>query len=426
MMKVLWLSNIVFPFPAKKIGQEKSCYGGWMTSLADTLSSNLNVQLAIASFYSGKKLLKYCDKNIIYYLIPGRLSIKKDNKMIPFFNQINDEFKPDITHIHGTEYAHGLTYLSSNYKSKIITSIQGIASSIYLHYLDGLNGLDVLKYITIRDIIKQDNLFQQRDKFYKQSLNEKVIIKRSDAVIGRTLYDYCYSLNFNPKIKYFHCYETLRSGFKNIDWNINKIERNTIFCTQASYPIKGFHILLKALYNLKQENESFKLFVGGNNIYNTTTLLSKLKQTGYSRYILSLIKKYNLEDDIIFLGNLSETKIIERLKKTHVFVLPSSVENSSTSLNEAMTMGLPCIATNSGGTPSMINDEVEGLLYNFNEDVVLSYNIKRIIHDDDLAIQLSKRAKKRSNLRNNSEDIASRTLNIYEELLGSGIDGKIN
>ena len=39
-MNVLWLVNIIFPYPAKKIGMGENCFGGWLPSMYLELSKN--------------------------------------------------------------------------------------------------------------------------------------------------------------------------------------------------------------------------------------------------------------------------------------------------------------------------------------------------------------------------------------------------
>lgn len=49
--------------------------------------------------------------------------------------------------------------------------------------------------------------------------------------------------------------------------------------------------------------------------------------------------------------------MIEQYLKAHIFVCPSSVENSPNSLGEAQLLGVPCIGSIAGGIPSMLSME---------------------------------------------------------------------
>ena len=36
-MKILWIVNTIFPYPAKQIGLKEDCFGGWLNGLADEI-----------------------------------------------------------------------------------------------------------------------------------------------------------------------------------------------------------------------------------------------------------------------------------------------------------------------------------------------------------------------------------------------------
>ena len=41
-MKVLWIVNTIFPFPAKQLGKDTTCFGGWLISLHEELIKSKN------------------------------------------------------------------------------------------------------------------------------------------------------------------------------------------------------------------------------------------------------------------------------------------------------------------------------------------------------------------------------------------------
>lgn len=80
---------------------------------------------------------------------------------------------------------------------------------------------------------------------------------------------------------------------------------------------------------------------------------------------------------MVFTGILSEEKMIEQYLKSNVFVLPSVIENSSNSLGEAMLLGMPCVATNTGGTMDILEHKKEGFLYPYTEPAMCADYISR-------------------------------------------------
>lgn len=74
------------------------------------------------------------------------------------------------------------------------------------------------------------------------------------------------------------------------------------------------------------------------------------------------VSKLKLENNIIFTGSLNKSQIIEYYQNATIFVLPSYREGFPTSLMEAMSCGIPSIATNVEGSAELIKDSENGLL----------------------------------------------------------------
>ncbi len=417
-MKVLWIVNTIFPYPAEQIGIDKTAFGGWLNGLSTSLKKYDNIELAIATLYNGKNIKKFDDGKVIYYLIPGIFNEKYDKKLEKYWKEINADFKPDLVHIHGTEFPHGLAYQNACKDTKTIVSIQGLVSSIAKVYLANIHVKEIIKNITLRDILKKDNILQAQKKFYKRGIYEKEIIKNATAILGRTTWDYANCKAINDKLTYYTLNETLRDEFYKNNWDINNVEKHTIFISQGAYPIKGLHYALKALNIMKNKYPDVKLYVAGDNITKRNTLEQKLKLSGYGRYIINLIEKYKLNNNVIFLDVLSEEKILDRLLKTHVFVSPSAIENSSNSLGEAMLLGMPCVASNVGGTMDMLVHKKEGFLYPYTEPAMLAYYISQYFENNDLCIEYGKNAKQVASQRHNPQENTKKIIDIYKSIIG--------
>lgn len=419
-MKILWVTNIILPYPASFFNLPITNGGGWMISSLNQFYKNKDYNIGVVSLYDGN-IVKTCkDQNISYYLIPGKLTYKYQSGIEKYCEDILNEFDPDIIHLHGSEFSHGIAFIKTNKRAKIVLSIQGIASIIGRDYLLGLDRHDIIHSITIRDIIKHDNLWQQKKKFLKRGITEKIIFKAADGVIGRTEWDQEIVKSMNSKAVYYVNNESLRDSFYHQSWNINSIERYSIYVSQATYPIKGFHIFLKALNLVKKEYPEVKVYVAGQNITDKSTLTKRIKLSGYGKLLVRSIRKLSLSDNIVFLGSLSERECIKRMLSSHITVIPSILENSSNSLCEAMIIGLPSISSYVGGTPSIIDDGNTGFLYSCFDYEVLAGKIIEMFSNDALLKKISHNSMEDAKIRHNTFENFRKLQEIYNKVYFGG------
>lgn len=413
-MKVLWITNTIFPDLCNKINIPVPFVGGWMHAGAKSLiESNKDIELAVVSFYNDMLLAEYKINDIQYFLVPN---IKKNsvyNKDLEkCFIEIKNRFHPDIVHIHGSEYPHSLACLNAYGSHHLVVSIQGLVSVYERYYLSGIHLIETIKNITLRDIIRNDSIFQQKSRLKSRGYFEQELIRKSQNIIGRTSWDKSHVFALNSNANYFFCNESLRPTFYNKDWKFEFCEPYSIFISQAHYPIKGIHILLKALPIIITRFPEVKVYVAGSTILNKR----KFFQSGYSSYISKLIKNLKLSNHLVFLGELNEEQMAESYCKSNVFVCPSAIENSPNSVGEAQLVGTPCIASYTGGTMDMIENGKTGLLYRFEEVEMLAECLNMIFSDQLLASELSKNGKLVAKERHDKIKNTRTLIEIYNKI----------
>ena len=416
-MKILWITNTIFPAPSKALGIVAPIGGGWMYGLANQIATTENLQLAVAATYTGAELKTFDIDGVIYYLLPGHATTRYLKSHEPLWQQICNEFQPNVIHTHGTEFAHGLACMRACPSLNYVVSIQGLVSVIARYYYAGLSFSDLLKSITFRDIIRFDTLFQAKQKFVNRGLFEQEYIQKTSHVIGRTSWDYAHTKAINPSVNYHFCNETLRGGFyTSLKWDINYKTDFTIFLSQAGYPIKGMHQVLKAVGLLKKEFPLIKIRIAGDSIINTASLMDKIRLGGYGSYIIKLIKQLKLHEQVQFTGTLTESQMITEYLNAHLFICPSSIENSPNSLGEAQLLGVPVIAAFVGGTPDMVTHNETGLLYRFKEVEMLAEHIRNIFTNTTLALSLSKNSIHAAQERHHQTNNLQQMISIYKSI----------
>lgn len=74
-----------------------------------------------------------------------------------------------------------------------------------------------------------------------------------------------------------------------------------------------------------------------------------------------------LDSQVIFAGYQSIDNVAERMRDSHFFVMFSNYEGLPCVILEAMSSGLPVVATRTGGIPSVVNDE-RGILVDVKDE----------------------------------------------------------
>ena len=390
-----------------------------MYSLAMELRDNFDIKLSVCTVYSGNDLQIHKIEGITYYLLPqSRLNTKYDRSLEPFWKLIVDDFNPDIIHIHGTEYAHGLASMNACPSLRFVISIQGMVGVYYHFYYAGIRLLDIIRHLTFNDLRKKNSILDGKKDFWHKGKIENEYLRKTQHIIGRTSWDFAHVKAVNPSVSYHLCNEVLRRSFyESTKWGLALKTDFSIFISQAGYPIKGLHQVLKALPIVKSYYPNTKLRIAGPDITRSSTIREKINIGGYGAYLSSLLDELNLRSYVTFLGPQDEAQMIREYQNAHVFVCPSSIENSPNSVGEAQIIGTPCIASYVGGVPDMITDEETGLLYRFEDHVMLAFKIIRVFEDEMLAVHISQNGQAVAEKRHNSGFIGTQMQDIYSKII---------
>ena len=411
-MKVLWIVNMLLPEVAEYLGKLTSPSGTWMIDLSNRIAENENVELAVACIH-GNEYKRIELNNKIYYILPGgrKQLLIYNNKSIEFWKKVEEDFKPDIVHIHGTEYSHALPYMNAYPEKKYLVTIQGIISKIAEKNDGELTFRQKLKYRTKSDYLHFNGMFEKKILMKKNSKYEKDIISRCQYATGRTDWDKFWMESVNKDIKYFRCNYNLREEFYNSEkWSIDSVERHTIYASNSPQaPFKGGHIALQALAIVKEKYPDVKMRV----LSPKTPDGNIVVKGGYSKYCHKLIEKLGLKDNLEFLPRLDANGVINVMRTSHLCVIPSSMENASATLREAMHIGTPCLASYRGGMTHLLKDGISGFFFDFNEVEYLAGRIIELFENDDLAVKFSQNAIQDAEIMHNRVKNIKDMIDVY-------------
>lgn len=431
MKRVLWVCNIMPPAIGEVLKEECSVKEGWISGILEKIIEK-EEQLELGICYpvvrqtdkEGRKItlksqVSGKEKQVICYEFEENTAKPEEYEGKPLeerMEEIINSFSPDMLHIFGTEYGHALAAVKSFFpKEKILVGLQGMVGECAKEYMADLSP-NIQRRKTFRDVIKRDTMPLQQKKFQIRAKREEQILNLAGCVTGRTLFDDETSKKINPKLIYYKMNETMRKEFYEGQWSLEHCNFHQIFFSQADYPLKGFHHMIKAAGKLKKEYPDIKIYVAGNGITGYSSLKEKIKISAYGKYLRELIKQEGMEEKIIFMGKLSAEEMKKQYLLSHCYVCASSIENSPNSLAEAMLLGVPVIAPNTGGIPSVMEGEKEGLLFQKNNWKDLAASLERIWKDDNLVNNISREGRKRAAELYNPETNYNRLLEIYNKM----------
>ncbi len=446
-MKVLWLCNIMIPAIAKELGLPYSNREGWLTGIYERICRENGVAAENgggSSVVDGKKNrieLGICfpiqempsrhpvmggqggfrmkDTGIMCYAFEEDLTAPEryDDKLEGRMKEILKDFEPDLVHIFGTEFPHALAMVRAFQKpGRTLVGIQGLCFACADAYMADLPK-EVTVRKTFRDWLKKDGILQQQEKFRIRGEREKEVLGNVGHITGRTEFDRRETEKINGEAVYHFMNETMRPPFYSGRWKAEECVPYRIFLSQGDYPLKGFHYVLRAMPEVLARCPEASVHVAGNNIVARKSLKDKIKLSSYGKYLLELIKDFGLEGRVKVLGRLTAEEMKKEFLESSLYICPSSLENSPNSVGEAMLLGVPVVAADTGGIPSMITDGEEGLLYKAGDVKALAGCILRTWEEKKETAQRTKAARDRALLAHDGERNYRRLLAIYEEVL---------
>ena len=362
----------------------------WLVYLSEAISNLDNYELHIITHSSKIPYDQYIIKNKIHFHIVRYVFIK--DKGYPNYLPINvaswypslvrkilrilEEIRPALVHAHGTEDVFSLAALRS--KLPNLTSIQGI----------------ITEYLKINFSLWH---------FLQQPI-EKFCIKHNNNFGCRTSWDSTFVKSLNKNALIFYSPEAISQDFFKENWRgVNNLTK-LIFVGNL-IKRKGIETLIEVVYKLRDSFKDINVtMIGDGPFLYVDGLRKKIKDLG-------------IEERFKFKGFLKSPQIAEELISSGIYILPTYMDNSPNSLCEAMAVGMPVIASNVGGIPSLINNGENGLLFEAGNADDLYHKIKLLLKNKELAIKIAANAATTAMKRNYPESVAKRTLEIYNEIL---------
>lgn len=164
---------------------------------------------------------------------------------------------------------------------------------------------------------------------------------------------------------------------------------------------KGIYDLLEAAQYVIKENKNINFILAGN---------------GDLAEVERIIKNMGIENNLKPLGWVDCNEVKELLKNTMTFVLPSYDEGMPMSILEAMSFGIPIVATDVGGIPEMVHSGENGFLIKPGNVQGLADSILHLSANCDERLRISNKNFSDVNEKYSNFINYKLLLQIYEEL----------
>ena len=245
---------------------------------------------------------------------------------------------------------------------------------------------------------------------YDPSLTDaiKFGIEKSDVVtaVSKALVDQTYELiNPDKQIETVYnfiddrIYKKSDTGLLKSDFEIREDEKVIIHVSNFR-PVKRVKDVVKSFAKIAAAMPAKLLLVGDGP---EMTIVCKL------------VREYRLEDQVIFLGK--QENLEELYSISDLMLLLSEKESFGLVALEAMACGVPCIGTNVGGMPEVINHGVNGFICEVGDIEDISSKALSVLNDQVLHQQFSNQSVYTAKTTFKAEQIVEQYEQIYFNLL---------
>jgi len=273
----------------------------------------------------------------------------------------------DVIHVHNSTAGKAALWMKQKFNIPYILTEH---SSVYAR-----------KLITKKEI--------KNYAFIYKNANDRIAVSKEFCKILKNIFHL--EFNYLPNVvntEYFISKE--ESSQQNFQFiNIANLNKN-----------KNQILLIRAFAKVFSENKNVRLSIlGGGPEY---------------KNLQSEINRLNMQEQIKLLGFAPRKQVLEELQKSDAFILSSKYETFGVVVIEAMSCGLPAIATKCGGPESIIENSELGLLVE-NDDLEELSNAMKDMYENRADYNSNKI---RTYVVNNFSEkaVASKLINIYEKV----------
>lgn len=185
------------------------------------------------------------------------------------------------------------------------------------------------------------------------------------------------------------------------DTSLQDVRAYTVVCVSKLRYEKGVDVLLQAWYLVQQQvPEARLILVGSGPIQSQLTHMAEA---------------LGIRESIEFAGLQSD--VVAQLHRAGIAILPSRWEGMPNAVLEAMSCGIPCIATRVSGSEDIIQQGVNGLLVEVEDYEAMAEALLTFLNDPTLTIQCGQVARTTVEQRYSLEHITDVYIELYQRMI---------
>ncbi len=136
---------------------------------------------------------------------------------------------------------------------------------------------------------------------------------------------------------------------------------------------------------------------------------------GSQEKLLRDFTRENNLDNFVTMKKIKFEEVYGQCLNSNLFVLPTEWEGFPMTILEAMSAGLPVLASNVGGISEVVDDSVGKLLSRGNEEIELVEIFREILKDSSWLVSRGQNARKRIVENFSEEEMCDKVWKIYEQ-----------
>lgn len=355
-MKIIQIGSYPLDVNCIKGGVESSIYGlslelvkAHTVVIVDVPRLQLSVDKR-EELANGMRVYRYAAK--------GNNNISTIRRCESILSDIKQE-NPNVCHIHGTGLFSYLLWRKLNKA--------GLNTIVTVHGL---------LHIEKRNLWRKQHAAKTLVQYIYQSLSEFIFLSGCSSVIVDTPYvaDTIQQFYKQHKIWRLPHFIIIPQGINPVFYFIeHQPKKHLIVSIGAIGKRKGHLQLLEAFKVVLKRFSDAHLIIAGT-----------LADSDYLQQLTGFVAGNGMADAVEINVNASFENILAWYSNAEVFALHSEEESQGIVFAEAMAVGLPIVATNVGGIPWVVENNVNGLLSDFGNIDTFANNLIKVMHNDSL------------------------------------------